>query len=228
MIARTTIVAVLLGTFALAAGQEVTVDFVGALVATPDGGRSIGLHKLTPDERAALNVVLNRIYILGREGSPPVSAVQSGQAARAPAASSRSAYVTKIESDSNSVLKLTNGGIVEVTSGFLGFLGFRKDAVLLVSGSTCRVWIEGKRTYRCSVLRAPSAKPVDVVLTSITEVSRGGDIIKTLDGSLYEVSSLHTIYTSLWLPVSEVAVLGGSQMLNLDQGDEIITVVRLK
>ncbi len=159
---------------------------------------------------------------------PQVAPVQSSRGDGVPVPMTRPAYVTKIESESDRILRLANGAIVEITAGSLGSLGVRKDAVLLTSGSNCRVWIEGKRTYRCSVLRSASTEPIAAALTSIVDVSRGGEFIKTLDGAIYEVSALHTLHTSLWLPVSEVVVLGDSRMLNLDQGDGIIAVVRLK
>lgn len=137
------------------------------------------------------------------------------------------AYITKIDSDSDDVLILANGAIVEVTGGYLGYVGYRKDAVL-IAGRTCRIWIQGKKTFRCSVLRRPSVTGTVAVETSITEVTRGGEIIKTLDGSIFEVESIDRLYTALWLPVSEVLLLGDSQMVNLDQGDELITVSRIK
>lgn len=169
-----------------------------------------------------------RVQKVASAADPKVPPGQAERVGGLPAVAVQSAYLTKVESESNGVLRLANGAIVEVTSGFLGFLGLRKDAVLLASDSRCRLWIEGKRTYRCSVLKAPSAKPVAAALTSIVSVSSGGGVIRTLDGAIYEVDSLDRIYTSLWLPGSEVAVFGGTGMLNLDQGDGIITVARLK
>lgn len=86
---------------------------------------------------------------------------QSSQPARTAAPRSGSAYVSKIETESDDIVRLVNGAIVEVTSGSLGSVGIRRDSVLLLLGSSCRLWIERKRTFRCSVLRAPSTGPFE-------------------------------------------------------------------
>lgn len=159
--------------------------------------------------------------------APQQPPVRSGQV-RAGVPDGGAAYSTRIETESGRVLRLRNGAVIEITSGSVGALGVRKDAVLLVSGTSCRVWIAGTRTLRCSVLTEPSTKSVDFVLTFIAHVSSGGESIGTRDGAVYEVTSRQTTHTALWQPAAEVAVVDGSQMLNLDQGDEIISVVRLK
>ena len=57
-------------------------------------------------------------------------------------------HITKVESGDDDIVRLANGAVVEVTSGYLGYAGYRKDAVLLLTGSRCRLWIQGKRSYR--------------------------------------------------------------------------------
>jgi hypothetical protein len=172
--------------------------------------------------------ILIAALVIAAVGGVVARQTQHVLVAQEQAASGYVGYVTKVESDADDVVRLANGAMVEVTSGYLGFIGYRKNAVLLLIGSRCRLWIQGKRSYRCTILRASSLRPLPAVVTSITDVSSDGDIIKTLDGSIFEVDSLSTLYTSLWLPVSEVAVLGNSQMVNLDQSDELATVTRLK
>ena len=53
-------------------------------------------------------------------------------------------YITKIDEDKGDVLKLANGAVVEITRGFLGFVGFRKDAVLYKEGRGWKIWVEGR------------------------------------------------------------------------------------
>ena len=42
------------------------------------------------------------------------------------------------------------------------------------------------------------------------------------------MNAIHAIYTSLWLPISSVLILDDIEMLNLDQGDEVVMVTRIK
>ena len=68
------------------------------------------------------------------------------------------AYKTKIDSDHDDILKLENGAIVEITSGYIGYIGYRKTAILFGSGSMFRIWIEGKKVFTCELLKKPVEK----------------------------------------------------------------------
>ena len=139
------------------------------------------------------------------------------------------AYETRIESDRNDVLFLENGGVVEVSGRHLGYVGYRKHAVLFPDGTRWRIWIEGKGVYRCGILQQPTTRRgTQVERAFISDVSQGGDVVILGDGSVYEVDPIDTIYTTLWLAASEVLLLGGSRMINIDDGGEIIGVTRLR
>jgi hypothetical protein len=137
------------------------------------------------------------------------------------------AYKTKIDSDSGDVLILRNGAVVEVTSGYVGYIGYSKDAVLFKSGSNWRIWIEGKRAYPCKILKAPAGTNLMVREVSISTVAKDGEILVLSDGSVYEVSSIDTIHTSLWLSSTSVLLLDNSEMINLDDGD-LVRVTKLR
>ena len=97
----------------------------------------------------------------------------------------RPTYITKIEEDKNDVLILSNGGIVEITQGFLGFVGFRKDAILFKDGARWKIWIEGKKVYKCDLLKAPSGRASGSgEKVYISEVKGDGKILVMLDGSI--------------------------------------------
>lgn len=207
------------------------IDFLTIIKKSPETSKAVGLAKLTKGEQATLNALLNRAYQLGAEQQAqgkkqvPAKPVQPG-AARAPAAP---VYITKIDEDKNDVLKLTNGGIVEITRGFLGFVGFRKDAVLYKDGRGWKIWIEGKKAFSCDILKAPDRRPSSSgESVSISEVKGNGKILTTLVGSLYEVGDLHTIETALWLGPFEALLIDGTRLLNLDEGGEIIDVTKIR
>ena len=64
---------------------------------------------------------------------------------------------TKIDEDNGDILKLENDGIVEISSGYLGYVGYRKDALLFKDGRQWKLWIEGKKVFKVDLLRSPSS-----------------------------------------------------------------------
>jgi hypothetical protein len=207
------------------------IDFLTIIKKSPETSKALGIQKLTNDEQVTLNALLNRAYQMGAEhqaqpnNQVPAKPVQPG-AARAVASP---VFITKIDEDKDDVLKLANGAVVEITRGFLGFVGFRKDAVLYKDGRGWKIWIEGKKAFSCDVLKAPDNRPSGAgESVSISEVKGDGKILTTLGGSLYEVGDLHTIETSLWLGPFEALLIDGTRLLNLDNGGEIIDVTKIR
>jgi hypothetical protein len=207
------------------------IDFLAIIKNSPETSKALGIQKLNNDEQATLNALLNRAYQLGAENRAqpnnqvPAKPAQPG-AARAVASP---VYITKIDEDKDEVLKLANGAVVEITRGFLGFVGFRKDAVLYKEGRGWKIWIEGKKAFSCDILKAPDNRPTGAgESVSISEVKGDGKILTTLDGSLYEVGDLHTIDTSLWLGPFEALLIDGTRLLNLEEGGEIIDVTKIR
>ncbi len=136
------------------------------------------------------------------------------------------AFQTKISSDSGDVIKLENGAIVEVSS-YLGYLGYRKTAVLYGSGNRCHIWIAGKKSYKCDLLKSPNVKGQPAKEVHISDVKGNGTILIMLDGSMFEVDSIDEIYTSLWLGISDGLLINGNTLINFDS-DEPVGVFRLK
>lgn len=64
---------------------------------------------------------------------------------------------TKIDEDNGDILKLENDAIVEISYGYLGYVGYRKDALLFKDGGQWKLWIEGKKVYKVDLLRSPSS-----------------------------------------------------------------------
>src|SRR6266567_6524388 len=96
----------------------------------------IGFAKLTARERDELAALLATAYAVG--GGRLVSLGAGDTSATSAARSSArtvKAYETRIESDNGDVLRLDNGAIVQISSGYVGYLGFHKRAILYGSGS---------------------------------------------------------------------------------------------
>ena len=143
-------------------------------------------------------------------------------------ASDGKAFVTKVKSDKDDVLILENGGIVKISSGYLGYVGYRKDAVLFKSGSSWFIWVSGKKAYKCELIDSPAGKAVPATKTSVKQVKGNGSFVETDDGSIYQVDQLNTITTALWFGTTEVLILDDSKMLNLSTGGEMVDVTKLK
>jgi hypothetical protein len=54
----------------------------------------------------------------------------------------------------------------------------------------------------------------------IASVSSGGEIVKLEDGSIWEISAIDRIDTTLWLITEEVTICGG-RLINTDTGDAV-------
>lgn len=95
--------------------------------------------------------------------------------------------------------------------------------------SRWKIWIEGKKAYNCLLLKSPSfAVAKQSEIKYLSEVRGEGAVLKMLDGSIYEVDSIDTIITSIWLGASEVLIIEDYKLINLDEGDEMIQVLRIK
>ena len=131
------------------------------------------------------------------------------------------AFVTKIDSDHGNVLKLENGAIVEITSGHLEYIGYRKKAILFRGDNSCQIAIEGKRTYKCDVLKLPDERGKSAKQLHITEIRGQGTILLTLDGDIYEVDAIDQITSSIWLGIFDALLIEGNQLINLDTGESV-------
>lgn len=145
-----------------------------------------------------------------------------------PKTNNTKAFKSKIDEDNDDILKLDNGAIIEVTFGFLGFLGFRKDCIVFKSSYGWKIWIEGKKVFPCDILKEPDYfTSLDIEEVTISEISDDGEIIFLADGSVYEVS-YQSYETTLWLGYSSALLINGYQIINLDEGGGIIDVLRIK
>jgi len=133
-------------------------------------------------------------------------------------------YYTKIDSDSGDIVKLRNGGVVEIIS-FIGIIGFNKDAILYRENNIWKIWIEGKKSYRCDLLKAPTLKP-NLLLEKryITKKSNDGSILTDIKGRIFEVSSFNTLDTALWFVPFDTLLINGTRIVNLDDGPSIVDV----
>ena len=121
----------------------------------------------------------------------------------------------------------TNPRVIEITRGFVGYIGYRKLVVLFSRGTRCNIWIEGKKVYTCELLREPTGRGRPAREVHISKVSDGGDLLFMLDGSIYEVDPIDRIHTSLWLGISDGLLINGLELLNFDEG-ELVNVTRIR
>jgi hypothetical protein len=136
------------------------------------------------------------------------------------------AYQTKVESDNNEIIKLENDAIVQVSS-YVGYIGYRKDAVLYGSRNDCNIWISGKKSFKCELIKEPSKRGEPAEKIYISEVKGNGKILMMLDGRVYEVGMLDELKTTLWLGMSDGIIINGTTLINFSS-DESIQVNRIK
>lgn len=196
--------------------------------------KELGFAKLTRTEQDAWFELLEQAFQAGaaapKERSPDTSVANAqNQQGKEQNASGDIAYVSKVDSDDDDILTLDNGAIVKVDSGYLGFIGIRKTAILFREGQRWNVWIEGKRPYRCSVIREPQiARAKKCRRVTISDVKGDGAILVLLDGPMLKVDKVDTISTSLWLGPSEALLLDDFQLVNLNASDDPVSVMPLR
>lgn len=215
-------------------------NLIAALERDTSMSAALGLSKLSETEKATWNIVLNHYFQEGVKAGRQQSLLRpSGATGFLPGAGTGSAtgyttgsgyaYKSKIETDDNGVLVLANGAVVEVTVGYVGYVGYRKDCVLFRDGSQWMIWIEGKRAFKCDVLKPPSyGARIPSRVVYMIDVKGEGSILEMDDGSLYEVDVLGRLHTSLWLGMVEVLILNESELIKLDDGDEIVNITRIR
>ena len=221
-----TVVLLLVGGPMSVRAQADDIDLLSVFTRQPGMAERLGLAKLTDEEKAAWNEVLN---VLLQAANRTADTALSPLASLSP--SSRGAAFgvfegTVDETDGN-VVQLSNGAIAEVT-GYLGYVGYRTDAMLVRDRSGWRLWIEGKQTYSARLLREPAAwSGRGGELVNISEVLGNGAVLRLLDGRILEVSAIDQVSTGIWLGFSRAILIDGYELLNLDRGQKVrITAIR--
>ncbi|MDA7898371.1 hypothetical protein N9A88_03460 [Akkermansiaceae bacterium] len=145
-------------------------------------------------------------------------------------------YICKIDQENITqneqkayVLTLSNEGVVQINLERLGYVGSQKEAVLFEDESIWKIWIEGKKTYRCDVLKTPIARPSgNGEKISVTEVKANGKIISTLSSGQYSVSATQTFESRQWIGNFDALLIDRARLLNLEEGGELIDVRKIK
>jgi hypothetical protein len=127
-------------------------------------------------------------------------------------------------------LWMFEGKSVLVTSPGL-FLGVGSELILPEVDQKCRIWnssslgsIEefGTKSEKNSKQQANACEDGHW----IQSISGNGEIIKLEDGSIWQVDSIDTITSSIWLPISNITVCG-SYLINTDDGEKV-SATRIK
>ncbi len=107
------------------------------------------------------------------------------------------------------------------------FLGIGSKLLLPDEGQECKIW-NSEHLGSLDSLSAPSAQQSAGCEDGhwIQNVAGDGEIVILEDGSVWQVDSIDTITSSLWLPISNVMVCGAT-MINTDDGEKV-GVIRLK
>lgn len=211
------------------------VDYIAKISENRDMAQRLGIPKLNDTERAEWNRILAAIYTMGvdsaRQSSPANqhAGQRPGGDKTVSAESGGAVWLSRADLEGESIVKLRNGAIFEVSTGFAG-IGYGREVALIKEGTRWSLWIEGKREFRGELLKPPSVgSSVSFRRSSIQSVSSDGEIVKLIDGSVNEIESLDRIDTSLWLSASEILIIGDSSMLNPnDSNSKIVHFVRLK
>jgi hypothetical protein len=116
------------------------------------------------------------------------------------------------------------GKAVLITSPGL-FLGVGSELILPDADQKCRIW-DSSSLGGIEGLSAPSQNQPSGQSSGcedghwIQSIADNGEIIILEDGSIWQVDSIDTITSSIWLPVSTITICG-SQLINTDDGEKV-------
>lgn len=111
------------------------------------------------------------------------------------------------------------------------FLGVGSELILPDSDQKCRIW-DSSSLGSIEGLTAPSQSQPSQQSSGcgdghwIQSIAGNGEIIKLEDGSIWQVDSVDTVISSIWLPISNITICG-SYLINTDDGEKV-SATRLK
>lgn len=223
--------ALLLAACACAAvSSAYSTDYVSRLAENPELAKALGLEKLSEAERAAWNRVISAAIEAGGKATAPPSSTPNPREnrPRLEAEFNGRLWMSKADIKGKDIVQLANGAIFEVLGGYVGY-GYGRDAAIIEEGRRVTLWVGGGREFAGRLLRAPqfgSATPFK--RTTIVSVGASGALVKTGDGSVFEVDALGQVSSMLWLPGSEVLVLEDGRLICTDSSDEPVSAQKLK
>ena len=180
-------------------------------------------------QEAALAEVAARLEKAKREREARRTKIERERKSRNPTpAIGIEALITTIRSRHDDIFKLDKGGIALKTGyGYVGYIGYQENCVLIRDGAQWQLWIEDQGLFRCDLLKAPSnlGWSDSAERVYITDVLGAGAILKMLDGSLFQCDD--TVDTYLWLGSSDALLINGSKLINLDEPSSIVDVERV-
>lgn len=133
-----------------------------------------------------------------------------------------SGYYTTIEENDNGTLSLNNKAIVEISNTFIGFIGSKKKCLLFKDVNGFKIWIEGKKTFKCDLLQAPeNARAVGLTSVTINEVLRDGKFLKLSDGRILRVGDFDAFNTSMLMGPTDGLLLETGELVILDEGTTV-------
>jgi hypothetical protein len=149
------------------------------IVTTQDGGRNASSY-----------------CIYRQQQDRPRSRVQSG-------------YWTKVEEVSDSIVKLTNGAILEPI-GYVGYVGYGKRAFL--KSQTGVLWIEGKGDCHVSTLKGPmSSRRRSFTTKTISKSTADGSLFVFTDRTIFD--PLFPTFVGAFTDFQNCTVVEGTDLL---------------
>jgi len=111
------------------------------------------------------------------------------------------------------------------------FLGVGSELILPDVDQKCRIWDSSSLGSIEDLAAPPQNQPFQQSSGCkdghwIKSVAGNGEIIQLEDGSIWQVDSIDTVISSIWLPISNITICG-SYLVNTDDGEKV-SVRRLK
>lgn len=112
------------------------------------------------------------------------------------------------------VIELRNGGVF-VPRGYVPYIGYGKDALLLVQGRSATLLVDYRELQGRLAVKPRSGGEAGRKMM-VSEVRADGKVLRFVDGSLYEVT---VGFTDFW-DFADVILFDSGRVLKLDSRDE--------
>jgi hypothetical protein len=138
------------------------------------------------------------------------------------------AYTTTVDDQKDQKLRLDNNALIDVQERLPRLGAGRRTCVLFRDGLSWRIWIEREGTFRCDVEEDPSGLGDRAEVETLEEARYNGEILLMEDGSIYEADGYDVSLVRHWRSRAKILVIRERDAINLDEGDRMISVRKLR
>jgi hypothetical protein len=176
----------------------------------------IDYENLPIEKKNAINSIIEKVFLFGNVSDKKISIGID------------SYYSLKVDEVNDDIVKFTDGTIIEI-NGYLGYVSYGKKAFLYKYNGSTKIWIEGKKSYSCTIIKTGYARSSQGEISSIKKVYSNGSMIELNNGNMYEISSFDSYTVNQWgYGYNDVLITLDGYMVNLQGSESPINIIKVR